>query len=103
MVNNSKKYSSVCNILESWVFDNFILADEPFAKALRIFENCMLVNNNLCGKLASSLELLINVMKVSELIDYHFLFLLLTYCCEIDNFMFKVLYWVILYQSQINL
>ena len=29
-------------------FDNFILADEPFAKALQSFENCVLVNNNLC-------------------------------------------------------
>ena len=37
-------------------FENFILADEPFAKALRIFETCALVNNNLCGKLVSSLE-----------------------------------------------
>ena len=44
-------------ILENWVFKNFILADEPFAKALRIFENCVLVNNNLCGKLVLSLEL----------------------------------------------
>ena len=34
----------------------FTLADEPFAKALQIFENCALVNNNLCGKLVSSLE-----------------------------------------------
>ena len=37
--------------------ENFILADEPFAKALQIFENFVLVNNNLCGKLVSSLEL----------------------------------------------
>ena len=29
-------------------FDNFILADEPFAKALQSFENCVLVNNSLC-------------------------------------------------------
>ena len=32
-----------------------MLADEPFAKALRIFETFILVNNNLWGKLASSL------------------------------------------------
>ena len=37
-------------------FDNFILADELFGKALRSFETCALVNNNLCGKLFSSLE-----------------------------------------------
>ena len=38
-------------ILDNWVFENFILADEPFAKALQIFETCVSVNNNLCGKL----------------------------------------------------
>ena len=45
-----------CTILCNSIFDNFILADEPFAKALRNFETCVLVNNNLCGKLFSSLE-----------------------------------------------
>ena len=33
-----------------------ILAEELFTKALRGFETCVLVNNNLCGKLFSSLE-----------------------------------------------
>ena len=33
-----------------------MLADEPFAKALRIFETCVSVNNNLCQKLVLSLE-----------------------------------------------
>ena len=45
-----------CLILYNWVFDNFILADELFAKALRNLETCVLVNNNSCGKLVSSLE-----------------------------------------------
>ena len=40
----------------NWVFDDFVLADKPFEKALRSFETCVLVNNNLCGKLFSSLE-----------------------------------------------
>ena len=43
-------------ILNNSVFENFILSDEPFAKDLRIFETCVSVNNNLCGKLVSSLE-----------------------------------------------
>ena len=34
-------------MLDSWVFENFILADEPFAKPLEFFETCVLVNNNL--------------------------------------------------------
>ena len=40
-----------CIILDNCVFENFVLADEPFAKALRIFETCVLLNNNLCEKL----------------------------------------------------
>ena len=36
-------------------FENFILSVESFAKVLGIFETCVLVNNNLCGKLVSSL------------------------------------------------
>ena len=46
-----------CLILCNWIFCNFILADEPFLKALRSVETCVLVNNNLCGKPFSSLEL----------------------------------------------
>ena len=38
-----------CPILCNLVFDNL-------QKALRSFETCVLVNNNLCGKLFSSLE-----------------------------------------------
>ena len=37
-------------ILYNWDFDNFILVDKLFAKALRSFETCVLVNNDLCGK-----------------------------------------------------
>ena len=46
-----------CTILDSWVFDNFILADELSAQALWSTETCpSLNNNNLCGKLVSSVE-----------------------------------------------
>ena len=45
-----------CPILCNWIFDYFISADEPFAKALQSFEACVLVNNNLRGKLFSTLE-----------------------------------------------
>ena len=37
-------------------FDNFILADEPFAKTLGSFENCVLVNEKVCGKIFSSFD-----------------------------------------------
>ena len=46
-----------CTILDSWAFENFALADKPFAKPVLSLKTCVLVNNNLCRKLVSSLEL----------------------------------------------
>ena len=51
-----------CIILGSRVFENFILADEPSAKALQNLATCVSVNNNLCGKLVLS-ELLIKFVE----------------------------------------
>ena len=34
-----------CTILDNWIFENFILADELFAKVLRIFKTCVSVKN----------------------------------------------------------
>ena len=45
-----------CPILCNWVFDSYILAEELFTKALRSLKTCVLVNNNWCRKLFSSLE-----------------------------------------------
>ena len=42
--------------VDNCVFENFILADESLAKALGIFDVCVSVNNNFCGKLVTSLE-----------------------------------------------
>ena len=42
-----------CFVLYNGVFDNFILAEKLFAKAWQCLETCVLVNNNLCGKLLS--------------------------------------------------
>ena len=39
-----------------WVFENVVLADEPFTIALRILEMRVLFNGNLCGKLVSLLD-----------------------------------------------
>ena len=82
----------------SWVFDNFILTDELFAKALRGFETCVLVNNNLCGKLFSSLASTTTFDESFKVTLVPFVipdFNLLS--CKVDNFTLKVLYWVILY------
>ena len=45
-----------CTILENWAFDSLILANESFPNALWSFKTYVSVNNNLCGKLFSSLE-----------------------------------------------
>ena len=74
-------------------FDNYILAEELFEKALRSLETCMLVNNNLSGKLFSSLESPITFEEIFKvtLVPFFFPhFNLLSY--ELDNFAFKVLY-----------
>ena len=55
--NNLPRNPPDCIILGNCVFENFILANEPLAKALQIFETCVSVNNNLCQKLVSSVEL----------------------------------------------
>ena len=82
-----------CPILYNWVFVNFILADELFARALWSLETYVLVNNNLYGKLVSSLELPIifdESLNVASEPFFNADFSLLS--CEVDNFTFKVLY-----------
>ena len=75
-------------ILGNWVFDNFILADEPFAISLRSFETCVLVNNNLFGKLISSLESPIVIDKSFKVTSVPFFipFLLIYQIARIGQF-----------------
>ena len=54
---NLPKNPPDCPILCIWVFDSFVLAKELFGKALGSLKTCVLVNNNLCRKLLSTLEL----------------------------------------------
>ena len=71
----------------------FILVDKTFAKALRSFETCVLVSNNLCGKLFSLLESPITfegIFKVTSVPFFILNFSLLS--CELDNYTLKVLY-----------
>ena len=87
-----------CPILWNCIFDDFILTDEKFAKALWNLETCVLVNNNLCRKLFPSLEsptAFDEVFKVTSVPFFIPDFTLLS--CELDNYTFKVLYWVILH------
>ena len=48
-----------CTILDSGVFDNFILVDKLFVKALGSLMACVSVSSSLYGKLVASLELAI--------------------------------------------
>ena len=80
-------------ILDNWVFDNLISADELFAKALRRFATCLLVNTNSCRKLVSSSELAVILddnLKTTSVSFFIAYFNLLTY--EFDSFTFKLLY-----------
>ena len=83
-------------ILDNWVFDNFILADELFAKVLRIFETCALVSNNWWGK-STSLSPIIFDDNINTTPASFFIADLNLLSCEFDNFKFKLLYYVILY------
>ena len=87
-----------CPMFCSWVFDNFILADELFAKALWGLKTCVLLNNNLCGRLFSSLESPTTFDENCKVTSVQICipdFNLLIY--DLDNFTFKILYWLILY------
>ena len=77
--------------------ENVILADEPFAKGLRIFETFVLVDNTLSWKLVSSLEFPIKFNQRFKVSSVSFLiagFHLLRF--KLENFTFNVLYCVIL-------
>ena len=67
-----------CTILDNRVFGNFILVNEPFAKVLRIFETCV-NNNNLCGKLVSSIGLSIKFDERFEVTSVQFFWQILAY------------------------
>ena len=56
-----------------------MLADEWLAKALRSFETCTLVNNKLCGKLVSSLELPKKFNERLKLLPFQFSLQIFTY------------------------
>ena len=92
-------------ILDSWAFDNFILADKLFAQALQSLENCLSVSNNLRGKLVSTLESPITFderFKVTLAPFFTTNFDIL--CYELDNFMLSHLHIdIILYDIKLNI
>ena len=87
-----------CIISDGWVFDNFLLADEVFAKALSSLETSVSVNYSLCIHLVSSLEEPITFDEwFKRFISVLFFipdFDLLSY--EIDSFTFKLYFDIIL-------
>ena len=87
-----------CTILSKWVFDNFILADKPLTITLQSLATCVLVDKNLCEKLVSSLESRITFSESFKVTSVPLFIPDFNLCqiCQLDYFMFKVLYWVIL-------
>ena len=76
-----------------------MIADEPFAKALQIFETCVSVNNIVCEKLVSSLEFPIKFderFKVTSvpffIADFNSL------SCELSNFTFMSSHFILIFQ-----
>ena len=70
-------------------------AGELFEKALQSLETCVLVDNTLCGKLSSSLESPPTIDKIFKVTSVPFFILGFNLVnCELDNFTFKLLYWV---------
>ena len=84
-----------CIILDNWVFDNLIPADELFAKTLRRFATCLFVNNSLRGKFVSSSPIVFDNLKAIYV--SFFIADLILLSCEFDSLTFKLLYCVILY------
>ena len=68
---------------------SWISVDELFAKALLRFETCLLVNNNLWGKLASLWPIILDDNLKTASFSFFIADLnLLT--CEFDSFTFKL-------------
>ena len=70
-----------------------MLAEELFLKTLQSLETCVLVHNNLCRKLFSSLESLTTFDEIFKVTSEPFFipdFNLLS--CRLENFTFRVLY-----------
>ena len=81
-----------CTIVDSWVFNNFVLHGETLAKSLRGLKTCVPVTTNLWGELVSSLELPITFGEISNVIlarlfipDFSSL------SCEFENFKLNTL------------
>ena len=70
------------------------------SKALRNFETYVLVISNLWGKLLSSIESPITFDESFKVTSVPFF--VSDFKCELDNFTFKVLYWVVLYWCYIK-
>ena len=81
-----------CTIVDSWVFNNFVLHGEPLAKSLRGLKTCVAVTTNLWGELVSSLELPITFGEISNVILAR-LFIpdFSSWSCEFENFKLNIL------------
>ena len=91
---NLPKNPPDCIVLDNWVFDNLISVDKWFEKALWRFETCLLVNNNLWGKLVSLSPTIFDDNLKTTSFSF-FIADLNLLSCEFDSFIFKLFYCVI--------
>ena len=95
---NLLKNSPDCISFDNWVFENLISGDKLFEKALRILETCLSVNYNSCGKLALSLKSPIMLVdNLNTTLVSFFIADFNLFNCEFDHLLYKLLYWVTLY------
>ena len=91
-----------CVTLDNWVFDHLMSVEKWFAKALRRFAACLLVNKNLWGKLVSLSPIIFDDnLKTTSVSSFIAEFNLIS--CEFNSFTFKLSYCVIFILIKIKL
>ena len=94
-------YITPCIILDKRIFENFVLADETFAKAFTMFETCASVNNNLYGKSVSSLEIPIKCDERFKVTSVPIFIPDFNLSCELNNYIESFYTNIILKQNKI--
>ena len=99
---NQRRNPPDCIILDNWVFDKLISVDKWFAKTLRRFATCILVNNNLWGNLVSLSPIIFDDNVKTTLVSFFIAYFYLL-SSEFDSFTFNLLYCVIFVLIKVKL
>ena len=74
LVMNQEAYQDILLIISSYIFNSLISADGFLAKSLQRFAACVLVNDNLCGKLVMSLGLPIIIDDNVKIVSFFYFY-----------------------------